>query len=268
MNILANAKLFIFDLDGTVYQDDVLIGDAKNTLNFLRGRGAKIVYLTNNSNCTKKTYEEKLKRLEIFEDGDIVYSSLDCAIDFIKKYRQDKKFYAVASQSVREYLNEQGLNIVNEENAKLADAVLLTLDKEINYDKIITANELLLMGKEYISTHSDLVWPRRGIPAPDAGSFIAMFRASSNREPDIVLGKPYAYMSEFLINSLGVTKEQSVMVGDRLTTDILFGVNSGFTTITVLTGEATLETCNQSKIKSDYVLKDINEIPKLINEKI
>ncbi len=266
MNNLSAAKLFIFDLDGTVYQSGKLIGDAKNTLNFLRDRGSKIVYLTNNSICTQEEYKEKLTALGILEDGDLIYSSLDCAIDFFHNYLKDKKVYVVGTQAVRNYLASQGLDLVNDTDPYQADVVLLTYDKELTYQKIVTANELLVMGKEYIATHPDAVCPTSGISAPDAGTFIEMFKISSGRTPNMILGKPYPFMANFLINNLGFSKEQTFMVGDRLYTDILFGVNSGVNTITVLSGETTESIYKESKIRSDYVLKDINEIPKYIRE--
>ncbi len=266
LNNLSSAKLFIFDLDGTVYQSGTLIGDAKNTLQFIRNRGCKIVYLTNNSICTQAEYREKLTALGILEEGDLIYSSLDCAVDFFHKYLKDKKVYAVATQAVRKYLQTQGLDLVNEQDPYQADVVLLTYDKELTYQKIVTANELLVMGKEYIATHPDAVCPTSGISAPDAGTFIEMFKISSGRTPNMILGKPYPFMANFLINNLGICKEQTFMVGDRLYTDILFGVNSGLNTITVLSGETTEGMYKESKIRSDYVLKDINEIPQYIRE--
>ncbi len=264
MNKLVDAKLFLFDLDGTVYHDGALIGDAKKSLEFLRDNGYKIVYLTNNSSVTKLDYEKKLKGVGILEKDDIIYSSLDCAIDFFNKFRAGKKVYALATEKVKEYLKDNGLNLVDDEVAHSADILLLTFDKELDYNKIVIANELLVLGKEYISTHPDKVCPTKGISIPDAGAFIEMLKASSGREPDIILGKPYSYMADFLICGMGVEKNQTVMVGDRLYTDIMFGKNAGILTALVLSGETTVDLYNESGISCDFVLKDINQIPELI----
>ncbi len=255
-------KLFLFDLDGTIYHDSVLIGDAKNTLKFIRENDCKIVYLTNNSSCTKVAYEKKLRAVGVLEKEDIIYSSLDCAVDFLKANRAGKKIYSLATKEVRNYLTAQGLFVLDNDNAESADILLLTFDKELDYDKIVIANRLLVSGKEYISTHPDTVCPTCDISIPDAGSFMEMFKSSSGRMPDIILGKPYAYMANYLLSALGEKKENTYMVGDRLYTDIMFGINAGIKTITVLSGETTRETYDKSGIKSDYLLKDINEIPK------
>ncbi len=260
MKSIKDTKLYLFDLDGTIYHDGVLIDGVKDTLIKLRERGAKIVYLTNNSSAPKDGYEEKLKKIGIFEPNDMVYSSLDCAIDFLSAKRTGKKIYALATEKVREYLKAQGLNIVEEKYAHTADIALMAFDKELNYQKMVTFNELLVMGKEYISTHPDKVCPTRGISIPDAGSFIEMFKSSSGREPDIILGKPYTYIAEFLLEKLGVKKEQTTMVGDRLSTDIKFGLNISGNAVLVLTGEATLSDHEKCADKADFVLDSVNNL--------
>lgn len=262
MGSIINTKLFIFDLDGTIYHDGILIGDAKNTLQTLRNNGGKIVYLTNNSSRSKKAYVERLKNIGIFESQDVVYSSLDCALDYYKKYKNGKTVYAVATQEVTDYLISNGMKVVDE--SVDADIILLTFDTELTYKKIKRANELMVMGKEYISTHPDEVCPSTGISLPDAGSFIKMFKSSSGRLPDVILGKPYTYMADFLVDGFGISKDQITMFGDRLSTDIMFGVNSGINTALVLSGEATLEQAKASGIKIDEIIKDVNELPKIL----
>ncbi len=258
MNKLKEVKLYLFDLDGTIYHDGVLIGDAKNTLQTLRNYGCKIAYLTNNSSCARDCYEEKLKRIGIYEAGDVAYSSLDCTVDFFKRERAGKKVYAVASAEVRRFLAEQGISLVGDGDAHSADILLLTFDQELTYKKIVLANELMVLGKEYISTHPDFVCPTRGISVPDAGSFIEMFKASSGRVPDIVLGKPHAYMANFLVDSFGLRRSEVAMVGDRLYTDIRFGLNAGLRTVLVLSGETTRSDYENSGITVDCVLENVD----------
>ncbi len=264
MKNLADIKLYLFDLDGTIYHDGVLIGEAKNTLQTLRKGGGKIVYLTNNSSTTKKAYLEKLQKVGILEEEDVVYSSLDCAVDFLQKNRKNQKIYAVATGQVCDELKNRSISLVDDEHYLEADILLLTFDKELSYKKLIIANELIVLGKEYISTHPDFVCPTRGISIPDAGSFIELFKASSGRAPDLILGKPYTYMADFLIDTLGVTRAQTAMVGDRLYTDIQFGINAGLTTVLVLSGETTKEMYENSGVTVDCILSDVNELVKYL----
>lgn len=256
---VSQLKMILFDLDGTVYHDDVLIGNAKQTFQKLRDNGIQIVYLTNNSSCTKNEYVEKLTKIGIFDKTDIIYSSLDCAVDFLNKYKNGKTVYAVATKKVKEFLSKNGIKLSNK-----ADIVLLTFDKELNYKKIVKANELIANGSEYIVTHPDFVCPTKGVSIPDVGSFIELFKASNGKTPSIVIGKPYRYMAEFLLEKLKFSNENVAMVGDRIYTDIQFGVNSKITSILVLSGETTLEQYKSGNVNADYVLQDINFLPELL----
>ena len=106
-NIIKDTKAFLLDLDGTVYLDNDLIGNVKETLNILRDKGIKIVYLTNNSSKTDDEYLVKLKNLDIWDDRDIFYSSLDGTVDYIAENIPNSKVYAVATEKVKAYLKDK-----------------------------------------------------------------------------------------------------------------------------------------------------------------
>ncbi len=257
---IKDTKVLMLDLDGTVYLDTDLIGDVKNTLKYFRNKGVKIVYLTNNSSRTDEMYEIRLKNMGIFEDGDMVYSSLDCAIDFINDNFPNQSVYAVANDKVFDVIKGSGLKITKGE----ADIVLLTFDSELTYQKIVHANELMVKGAKYIATHPDTTCPSKPVAIPDLGSIIQMFKSSSGREPDFITGKPYDIMAKYIIAKTGANKSQTTMVGDRLYTDIQFGINSGINTVLVLSGETTLKTYKNSSVTVDLVLNDVNELKKYI----
>lgn len=259
---LKDIKLFMFDLDGTIYRDSVLIGNVKDTLNKIREKGARIVYLTNNSSLSNKEYVKRLSKIGILENDDLIYSSFDCTLDFLKEKRKGKVVYPLATKKVISSLKKSGIKIAKDNQD--VDVVLLTLDNTITYDKIKKANELLAKGKEYICTHPDLVCPSKTGFVPDAGTFIETLKACSGRTPDIVLGKPYGYMADFLMKKYNIERDKIAMVGDRLYTDIQFGINAGFKTIVVLTGETTLEMAKNSPLNIDFCLSDVNEISNMI----
>jgi len=256
---IKHTKVMMLDLDGTVYLDGELIGDAKNTLNYLRDKGITLVYLTNNSSRTDDAYYERLKNIGIWDDRDVFYSSLDAAIDYLKMNCPNATVYPVATQAVVDHLNEEGIK-----TGESADIVLLTYDTELNYKKLVKANELIVRGAKYIATHPDVTCPAKGVFVPDTGSFIELLNASSGRRPDLIVGKPYKIMAEMLAKKLGVAPNMITMVGDRLNTDIAFGVNNSLNTILVLSGETNFDMARQSQIKSDAILNDINEINTLI----
>ncbi len=259
LNNIKNSKAILFDLDGTVYLDNQLIGDVKGTLNYLRGKGIKIVYLTNNSSKTDDEYILKLKYLGIHNDNDMFYSSLDATIDYLNKYHSESIVYPLSTKKVKEYLEKSGIKL--SEEGKVA---LLTFDRELTYEKLVIFNNLLVKGAFYISTHPDYVCPTKDIPIPDAGSFISMFKTSSGRMPDLIIGKPNKTMADMLTEKLKLNKREITMIGDRLYTDIAFGVNNGFNSVLVLSGETTSEMYDKSDIKTDLVIKDMNELVNII----
>ena len=251
-------KAALFDLDGTVYIGGKLIPGAKEAINALRRGGIKIVYLTNNSSADAEEYACKLTRLGVLDAADEVCSSLTVGAKYLKEHNCGR-VYAVASERVKGYLEKQGIALA--EGGGGADTVFLTYDKELNYDKLVTANRLLYAGANYVATHADKVCPAEGAPLPDAGSFIALFKESSGRLPDVIIGKPYPYMAEYLSEKLNLALSEMLMVGDRLYTDVAFGVNSGLKTALVLSGETTEKTYALSDIKADIVINSIADLP-------
>lgn len=251
-------KAALFDLDGTVYIGGKLIPGAKEAINALRRGGIKIVYLTNNSSADAEEYACKLTRLGVLDAADEVCSSLTVGAKYLKEHNCGR-VYAVASERVKSCLEKQGIAV--SEDGGGADTVFLTYDKELNYDKLVTANRLLYAGANYIATHADKVCPAEGAPLPDAGSFIALFKESSGRLPDVIIGKPYPYMAEYLSEKLNLALSEMLMVGDRLYTDVAFGVNSGLKTALVLSGETTDKMYALSDIKADIVINSIADLP-------
>ena len=256
---IKDTKVVMLDLDGTVYLEGELIGDVIGTLNYLRNKGVQVVYLTNNSSGTDDAYYAKLKKMGVWDDRDIFYSSLDAAIDYLKMYHEDKSVYPVATDSVRKHIENCGIRTTEE-----ADIVLLTFDKELTYEKLVIANRLIVKGALYISTHPDATCPAKDVFIPDAGSFISLFKTSSGKEPDIIIGKPYSVMADMLSTRLGVDKSKITMVGDRLHTDIKFGTDNGLNTALVLSGETTMEIAKVHTVKPDIIIDDINQLKNLI----
>ena len=256
---IKNTRAILLDLDGTVYLDDQLIGDVKNTLNYLREKGIRLVYLTNNSSKTDDEYILKLKNMGIYDDKDMFYSSLDASIDYLKKYYPGKSVYPLSTSNVRKYLEKSGLTLND-----CGDIALLTFDRELTYEKIVLFNNLLARGATYISTHPDYVCPTKDIPVPDAGSFISMFKTASGRVPDLIIGKPNKTMADMLVEKLNLRGNEIMMIGDRLYTDIAFGVNNGFNSVLVMSGETTATMYKKSDIKADLILDDINELVNIL----
>ena len=259
--IIKKTKVFLLDLDGTVYIDGELIGEVKHTLQAFRQSGKQLVFLTNNSSKNEQTYVNRLSDLGVFENQDIVYSSGRATIEYLTSEHRDKSVYLVATDGVKQSFRDAGINLVE---SGVPDICVLAFDTELNYDKMCKFNFALRRGAFYVATHPDLVCPAKDEPIPDVGAFIAMFEKSSNRTPDVIIGKPFTGMGKAVVEKFKVKPEEITMVGDRLSTDIKFACNNGFNSILVLSGESTKQDYLNSDVTATLMFDSINDAIKYL----
>jgi HAD superfamily hydrolase (TIGR01450 family) len=187
---------------------------------------------------------------------DTVYTSAMATVSYINATYPDKTVYAVATDPLKKYFSDSGLKLTEND----ADIMLLAYDTTLTFQKLKRANEMLARGAIYIATHPDTVCPTDDIYMPDVGSFMKLLEASCGRIPDAIIGKPNALAGREIARFTALSPDEITMVGDRLHTDIAFGVNSGFNTILVLSGESTLDTLEKSPVKPTLVFDDLNRI--------
>ena len=225
---------FIFDLDGTVYLDDVPI---QGTIDFiLRNLGKKeIFFLTNNTSKNLAAYTRKLARLGIDVGLERILSPLLPLVDYLKA-QGIFRLYPVGNGSFRAFLEERLPGVVFTSGTD-CQAVVLAYDTELTYEKLATSC-LLLQRPEvrFLSTHPDLVCPSAKGPLPDTGSFVKLYEAATGRLPEMVFGKPNTLVLSPLLERFA--RDEMVMVGDRLTTDKVLAENACIDFILVLSGEA------------------------------
>lgn len=255
-------RCLVLDMDGTVYRGNVPIGDMAGTLSRLRDRGIRLCYFTNNSSKTPVDYVAKLSRLGLYDERDIVYTSAMATISYLHAHYEGKTVYLLSTPTVRESFVEGGIPLVDDNSA---DIVVLAYDTTLTFEKLRVANEALVKGATYIATHPDFVCPTEDISMPDVGSFIKLLEASSGRLPDFVIGKPNGLAGEAILRAVGVKAEECAMVGDRIYTDIRFGLNAGFHAILVLSGETTEEILAKSDVSPTLVLPDLHAILPLLD---
>ena len=260
MSDVKNIKLFLMDMDGTVYIGDKKIEGAFEALEELKRRGKKVLFLTNNSSKTAVDYVKKLSSMGYPATEKDIFSSGEATIRFLQENRQGKKVLLLANSAVYKQFKEAGINLVKED----ADLVLICFDTELDYKKLTAACNCLFEGKEYIVSHPDFVCPANPHSIPDVGSFMALIKAVTGREPDLIVGKPYKTMAEYVAKDFGLRPDEIAMVGDRLYTDIKFATDNGMTSILVLTGETTLPDLEKSDVKPDVVLNTFKDVLKLL----
>ena len=260
-DFLQNIQLYLFDMDGTVYMGPNRIEGAFETVEYLRKHGKKICFLTNNSSIPRLRYIDKLRDgYDFLINADEIYSSSTATIEYLNKHYPNKKVYVVASEAVRQEFTDGG--IIFDDVAP--DIVVLTFDKELTYHKLELACRFITQGAVYIATHPDMVCPFLPTDLPDIGSFILLIEGATGRRPDVICGKPYEAMGESIINKFHLSPAEIAMVGDRLHTDIRFGVNNDFTSILVLTGETTREMLATSPDHPTIVLDTLSDYVKLL----
>lgn len=251
-----DAEVFLFDLDGTIYLGDKPICGAIDTLKRLGEQGKKIYFLTNNSSKDKSEYVQKLNNMGYPVRPDQVLTSTMATIQYLTTRRSGKSVYPLGTPAFVAEIKASGIEVKED-----ADIVLLAFDTTLTYDKLWKANILLEKGREFIATHPDIVCPSDIGDMPDVGALMALLECSCGRAPSVICGKPYSPMAEIINKIVDVPKEKIVMVGDRLYTDILFGINNGYQSLLVFSGETTPEMLASSGIQPTAVLPSVNEIP-------
>ena len=261
MKDLKNARLFLLDMDGTIYLDNDLFDGVTDFLAHIKAIGGKYLFLTNNSSKSVNKYIEKLSALGIPTTADDFLTSTDATIVYLKP-KNYKKIYAFGTTSFKEQLKAANLPITDRLEDDI-DCLLMGFDTELTFKKLEDACILLNRGVDYIATNPDWVCPTWYGSVPDCGSVSEMLFNATKRRPKFI-GKPQPEMALLAVEKTGFSREETALIGDRLYTDIACGVNAGVNSVFVLSGEGTLEDLKTSDVKPDYIFKDIKEILEFI----
>lgn len=258
MHQLENKKLFLLDMDGTLYLGNDLFPETLPFLEQIKARGGRAMYLTNNSSKSVMRYVEKLASFGIVATEDDFLTSSQATAIYLLEHYKDKLLYVLGTASLCEELQNAGLCVTTTLQDDI-DCLVMGYDTELVYQKLVDACILLGRGVDYIATNPDFVCPTEFGYVPDCGSVSIMLKNATGREP-LFIGKPQKEMVELALKKAGMQKTDAVLIGDRIYTDIAAGVNAGVDTVLVLSGETTLETAQQSDIKPTHILQNVGEI--------
>ena len=254
---LKDIKLFLLDMDGTIYLDNDLFDGTLDFLDFVKKSGGRYIFLTNNSSKSVNKYIEKLASLGIESTRDDFLTSTDATIWHLKK-KNHKLIYAFGTKSFTEQLSASGLPITTELCDDI-DCLCMGFDTELTFKKLEDACILLNRGVYYTATNPDWVCPTWYGFVPDCGSVSEMLYNATKRKPEFI-GKPSPLMPQLAMEKCNISNEQTAVIGDRLYTDIACGVNANIGSIFVLSGEGTLEDMEKSDVKPDCVFENIRKI--------
>ena len=207
-------RLFLLDLDGTLYLDERLFDGAADFLRAIRSRGGTYRFLTNNSSRGAESYVEKLRRLGVEAETSDFLTSVDALIAHLHaQVMAEKLLYVCGTQSMKRQLTQAGLRLTDDRDAAV-DALVMGFDTELTFQKLEDACILLNRGADYLATNPDWVCPTWYGFVPDCGSVCEMLFRATGRRP-YVIGKPRPDMARLAMAHGGFSAEETVLLGDR-----------------------------------------------------
>ncbi len=257
-----NIKALILDMDGVIWKGDAPIGDLSATFQRIRERGLKFVFATNNGTLTPEDYQEKLSKLGVEVDAaQVVTSALGIAFLLAHKYPQGTKVFMIGEDGIRLALEEKGFEVLSVERAPEAQVFVMGIDRSISFQKVAEATLLVRAGVPFYTTNTDRTFPTPRGEIPGSGAWVSVIQTATNVEP-IIAGKPFPYLMELALEKLGTKKEETLVVGDRLETDIAAGQGVGCPTALVLSGVSTREQADAWTPKMDVIAESLADLVK------
>ena len=264
MNRIKDMKLFLFDMDGTLYLGDRLYPFTKELLQTIRVKGGKYLFMTNNSSKSVADYVKKLAKLGIPATQEDFITSSQATAYYLHKHHEGQTLYVCGTESLKEELRSEGFAVT--EDVEKTRCIVMGFDTELTFQKLFDVSFMLLTRKiPYIATNPDLVCPTEFGSVPDCGSVCEMIFNATGKRP-VVIGKPSPLMPELAMERLGYGKNETCVVGDRIYTDVKSGLNAGIFSILVMSGETTHEILDASEDKPHLVLENAGEILAALKE--
>jgi len=249
---------YIFDLDGTVYLGDKLLPTAGDTITHLREMGKRTVFLSNNPTRTREEYAAKLTHLGLPTPNEDVINSSYVMADFLNKQMPKAKLFVVGEQSLCDELERAGFTL--SDNALEVDAVIASFDRTFEYRKLQIAFDAIYNGARFFATNADRYCPVPKGGEPDAASMIAAIEACTEHLVEAVVGKPSHHMADAILGLLDLPPEACIMIGDRLETDVLMGLNAGMAGTLTLTGATHEDVLATSDVQPTYVISQLADL--------
>lgn len=251
-------KLYLIDLDGTIYSGEDKIDYAKEFIDYLNNNNIDYLFLTNNS--TKKPIEvvEKLKKFYINTTPEHVFTSSEATKSYLME-KCYKKVYIIGEKGLKDVICEN--NKIENINSIFVDAVVVGLDRKLTYEKLEIACKAILNGAELVGTNPDTLLPTENGFSPSNGGQIKYLEYATSKKATVI-GKPNSIIMQEAIKKFNYDKKDIVMVGDNYNTDIMSGINIDIDTIHVQTGVTTIEDLKNKDIQPTYTIEDLSKITK------
>ena len=252
---LQEKKAFICDMDGVIYPGNNLLPNVKEFVEWLLENNKEFLFLTNSSERSPKELEMKLSRMGLTVSEDHFYTSALATASFLKSQCPGGSVYVIGEPGLTYALYEAGFNM----NDVSPDYVVFGETRSLNYEKIERAVKLVQNGAKLIGTNPDLTAPAENGIIPACRALISPIAMTTGVEPYFV-GKPNPLMMRHALKKLGTNREETAIIGDRMDTDMIAGIESELDTVLVLSGVSTRENIQRFPYCPKYILRDVGEI--------
>lgn len=255
----SNIQNLIIDMDGVLWRGEQPLPRLPEFFDTLRELGVQFVLATNNASRTGNQYVQRLLRFGAAVNEDEVLTSPQATAAWLAANAPTARIFTIGEQGLNSELTRAGLKVLQPEDAQQATHVVVGIDREMNYGKLVEACLAIRAGATFVGTNPDVTFPsERGI-VPGNGATLAALEVSTGVKP-IIIGKPQPEMMVQALARMGGDASNTAVLGDRLDTDILAGRNAGLPTILVLTGVSGRDEAETGPIRPDFIFKDIGEV--------
>ncbi len=255
MSTLQDKKAFICDMDGVIYHGNRLLEGVKQFVEWLYANDKRFLFLTNSSERTPRELVQKLSRLGITVEPEHFYTSALATASFLASQKPAAAVYAIGEAGLINALYDQGLSM-NDHNP---DYVVVGETRAYSYEKIEKAVQLVLRGARLIGCNPDLTGPSEAGIVPATGALVAPIELATGRKAYFV-GKPNPLMMRHALKQLGCRREETAIVGDRMDTDIIAGIESEIETVLVLSGVTRRDELPSFPYSPHHVLQNVGEL--------
>lgn len=256
--LIEQYRAFIIDLDGVIYLLHDPIPGSAGVIRHMQETGTPFVFLTNNSVATPDMYVERLQRAGVDIIAENVVTSANAARFYLERNfsTAGKTALVIGEKGLLVELEEVGLRVLEPAESAHADFVMVGWDRHFDFEKLKAAVVAIRNGATYIAMNTDATYPTPDGLWPGAGTMVAAVTTGAGREP-VVVGKPNPLFVELALGRLGASAAESLMVGDRLDSDVAAGIAAGVDTLLVLSGVSTEEDVVRLGIRPTYVRKNL-----------
>ena len=261
MDNLKNKKGFICDMDGVIYHGNKLLPGVREFVDWLYKEKKHFLFLTNSSERSPKELQQKLWRMGLDVDESHFYTSAQATAKFISSQAPGCSAFVIGGAGLIMALHDEGITM----NDVDPDYVVIGEGNSYNYESIVKAVRLVLAGAKLIGTNSDLTGPSEDGILPACRAMIAPIEMATGQSAYFI-GKPNPLIMRTGLRILGVHSEDAVMIGDRMDTDVVAGIETGLDTVLVLSGVTDPDESKRFPYRPKHILSGVGDIPTLSDD--